>query len=220
MSRLPAPCLCAVTARRRLSPDARTPRDEMLALREFVERLIDAGVDAIQIREADLGAAELEEVVTAAVAAASGALTKIIVNTRVDVARSASADGVHLKEADPASVSDIRREAPALIVGRSAHRDMLGGHPGADYVIFGPVYPTDSKPGALTAGLQGLERAVAEAGCPVLAIGGITPARAGLCLGAGASGVAAIGAFLPEGRSPDALGPARAVQAFREAFTR
>jgi thiamine monophosphate synthase len=90
----------------------------------------------------------------------------------------------------------------------------------ADYLLFGTVFATESKPGQQAAGLDALSRAVARNSRPVLAIGGVTPARAAACVDAGASGVAAIGAFLPPGRSADAMGMGPAVRAFREALSR
>ena len=217
---LTVPCLCAVTARRRLAPEARTTRGELQALGRFIDDLIGAGVDLIQVREVDLEDGPLVELVTAAVEASSGTRTRIIVNSRVDVAVTCRAAGVHLKDADPKSVPNIRSGAPALIVGRSFHDVPQESGDEPDYAVFGTVYPTTSKTGAPVTGLGGLAGAVGAFDCPVLAIGGITPERARLCVEVGAAGVAAIGAFLPIGRSPDALGPAGAVQAFREAFTR
>jgi thiamine-phosphate pyrophosphorylase len=217
-TRFPDPCLCAVTARSRVSPDARTTRDELRALLAFIDALIEAGVDLLQIREVDLDVRRLTEVVTSAVTAADGTPTRVLVNSCLDVARRAGAAGVHLKESDSRSVASLRADGP-LMVGRSLHGDVADRDEGLDYVIFGTVHPTVSKPDAPVKGLAGLAAAAAASRCPVLAIGGITPERARLCLQAGAGGVAAIGAFLPEGRSPEALGPARAVQAFRAAFT-
>jgi thiamine-phosphate pyrophosphorylase len=68
------------------------------------------------------------------------------------------------------------------------------------------------------AGLEGLARAVSVSPVPVLAIGGMTPAGAEACAAAGAAGVAAIGLFLPVGRSREAMGPGPATRALREAF--
>jgi thiamine-phosphate pyrophosphorylase len=217
-TRLPEPCLCAVTARARVSPDARTTRDEVRALLTFVDALIKAGVDLVQIREVDLDERRLSEVVTSAVAAAAGTPTQVLVNSCLEVARRAGAAGVHLKEADRRAVASLRADGP-LLIGRSLHGDVADRDEGLDYIIFGTVYPTLSKPDPPTSGLADLAAAAAASRCPVVAIGGITPERARLCLQAGAGGVAAVGAFLPEGRSPEALGPSRAVQAFRAAFT-
>lgn len=67
---------------------------------------------------------------------------------------------------------------------------------GADYVVFGPVFPPLSKPSLLPAvGLEGLARAAAAVKIPVLALGGVTRANANACLGAGAAGVAGISLF-------------------------
>ena len=98
-----------------------------------------------------------------------------------------------------------------------------GGHQaapdaGADYWLFGTVFPTASKPDVAAAGLEPLAALAASSATPVLGIGGITPENARACRQAGASGIAAIGAFLPEGTAPGALGVAAATRAFRAAL--
>ena len=101
-------------------------------------------------------------------------------------------------------------------IGRSAHSpEEAGGELSADYVLFGTVFPTESKPGAEGAGLASLQEAAAACHAPVIAIGGITPERAAQARAAGAAGVAAIGGFLPPGRHPSALGVRTAVRALR-----
>jgi len=189
-------------------------------LRGFIDALIGAGVDLLQIREPDLDDDLLAEVTRAAVAAAAGRTTVIAVNSRVDIAREAGAGGVHLKEADPRPVASIRSEAPNLIVGRSIHDAPVRADEQADYLIAGTIFPTESKPGIASAGLDGLRRIVSHTAVPVLAIGGVTPATVRACLAAGAKGVAAIGPFLPPGTAPESLGPVQAVAAFRAAFAR
>jgi thiamine-phosphate diphosphorylase len=217
--RLPAPCICAVTDRRRLAPDARTVGAEVAALERFLDEVIGAGADLIQIRERDLEAARLRDVTARAVSAARGRGPVIVVNDRLDVAVAARADGVHLPH-DGLPVAGVRALAPDALVGRSIHSlEEARGSPAPDYLLFGTIFASESKtPGAPVQGLERLTLAVDAAPCPVLAIGGIDPARARQCRQAGATGVAAIGVFLPEGRSPQALGPARAVRELRAAL--
>jgi thiamine monophosphate synthase len=109
--------------------------------------------------------------------------------------------------------------SPAWLIGRSVHSADLGAPDlDADYLLFGTVFSTASKPDLLPAGLQPLATLAATSSKPVLAIGGITPANARECRLAGAAGIAAIGAFLPEGTAPGALGVHEAARAFREAL--
>lgn len=219
MSRLPPRSLHLVTSRRRLAPDARTARAEAAALDAQIDAAIDAGIDIVQIRERDLEAGRLLDVAVGAVARASGTATRIVVNERADVAASAGAAGVHLP-ASGVPADRLRQLSAAWLIGRSIHP---GEHPpdlaGLDYVLFGTVFQSESKgPGDPIAGLEALGAAARTCGRPVVAIGGITPARAVECVRAGAAGLAAIGAFLPPGRGRDALGVRAAVAAFRAAM--
>jgi thiamine-phosphate diphosphorylase len=189
---LAVPILCAVTDRRRLP---------ILA---HVAAAADAGVDWVQIREPDLPAAELYEVVRHAVAEVSGsaARTRIIVNDRLDVALAAGAHGVHLRGTS-FDASRVRALVAArdFLVGRSVHSveeavavEAAGG---LDYLIFGTMFPTTSKPdGHPVAGPEALRAAVAAARLPVLGIGGITLENVDRVAATGAAGVAAIGLFL------------------------
>ncbi len=93
-------------------------------------------------------------------------------------------------------------------------------HGRADYLLVGTVFPSESKPdGPAPIGLEGLRAAAAAGPAPILAIGGVDVANAAGALRPGARGIAAIGAFLPEGRAPGALGVDRAVPAFRDALS-
>jgi thiamine-phosphate diphosphorylase len=219
MTRWPIPSILLVTDRRRLSPDARTAAVEIRALEAFLDEAMDAGVDAIQIRERDLSAADLHAVTARVVARARGR-TRVLVNDRADVALSAGADGVHLRSDGPPTNEVRRLGPPGWIVGRSVHSpEEAGGELDADYVLFGTVFPTGSKPeGAPVGGLVRLQEAVAACHGPVLAIGGITPERAAQARSAGAAGVAAIGVFLPPGLAPGALGVPHAVRVLRGAL--
>jgi thiamine-phosphate pyrophosphorylase len=146
--------------------------------------------------------------------------TRILVNDRLDVAIAERADGVHLGEHSipPADIRPLIQSAQQkglladdFLVGVSCHSlesAKAAESAGADYIIFGPIFPTPSK--AAYGEPQGLAR-LAEV-CraitiPVLAIGGITPDNTRACLDSGASGIAAIRLFQD---SPD---PAAVLQA-------
>lgn len=161
------------------------------------------GIDWIQIREKDLEARALVELVRFAVAETRSASTKVAVNDRLDVALAAGAAGVHLGENSlpVETVSEWRRSA-----GRSEFRIGVSCHSldsaraaergGADYIFFGPVFATPSK--AEFGSPQGIERlreVCAELQIPVLAIGGVSAENALACVEAGAAGIAAIRLF-------------------------
>jgi thiamine-phosphate diphosphorylase len=212
------PTLHLITSRRRLAPDARTTRAELAALDAQIDEAIEAGVDVVQIRERDLDAGVLRRLVASAVTRTT-ATTRIVVSDRVDVAVAAGAAGVHLPAAGlPASL--VRLLWPGLIVGRSIHgQDRPDDRDACDYLMFGTVFASESKgEGSVVAGLGGLRQAVITLERPVVAIGGVSPERARACLETGASGVAAIGAFLPAGLARDASGVHAATEAFRAAM--
>ena len=166
----------------------------------FVRAAVEAEVVLLQIREKSLPARVLYELVTRAAEITRDSKTRLLVNDRADIARAAGADGVHLtSQSLPAGV--VRNIfGSEFLIGVSTHsldeaRAARDG--GADFVVFGPVFETESKRGF--GAPQGLDklRQVADdlRGFPVLAIGGISLENAGACFDAGASGVAAISLF-------------------------
>jgi thiamine-phosphate diphosphorylase len=208
---LPRPCVCLVTDRSRLAPPSEPVTElgfEAERLGPLADRLVlagQAGVDLLQIREPDLSAVETIDLVRGVRARLGDAAARLVVNERVDVALAAEADGVHLK-ADSIPTALVRRHVPAaFLVGRSVHaidEARAAADEGADYVIFGTVFPSGSKPrGHRTAGLEALAAVSRAVGIPVLAIGGISLNTVAAAAEAGAGGVAAIGLFF------DATGP-------------
>ena len=219
--------ICLVTDRRQLSPGARTVRDEASALIHWLEEAITAGVDLIQLREPDLPARLLADVARAVAAGAAGSNTRVVVNDRADVAIACGCDGVHLRGDGP-PVARVRafvarpgsqgRETRSMILGRSVHSvEEAQAHADADYLVFGAVYDSGSKPGRGLGALRAVANA-AQSSAGLIAIGGITVPRAAECLAAGATGVAAIRIFLPPGRAEGALGVTEATQQLRGAF--
>jgi thiamine-phosphate pyrophosphorylase len=188
-----------VTDRRGLElgePSAQTLRDR-------IRSAAAAGVGWIQIREKDLEARALFELVRIAVADTRGSGTRILVNDRLDIALAAGAGGVHLGEKSmPVREMDRWRRTAGhaeFQIGVSCH-SLEAVHTaerdGADYVIFGPVFATPSKAAfGVPQGIETLRVVSATVVIPVLAIGGVTAENAGSCIAAGAAGVAAIRLF-------------------------
>ena len=149
------------------------------------------GVDYIQIREKDLEARQLFEFTLAVLEARAETVfmpvaTKILVNSRADVAKVTGADGVHLPAAAP------RETLPGLLVGRSCHTLAEIRSATADLVTFGPVFDTPQK--GQGQGLDALREAC-QSTIPVFALGGVTWENAAHCIAAGAQGVAGIRLF-------------------------
>jgi thiamine-phosphate pyrophosphorylase len=213
---LPRPAICLVSAGRTL-PQARP----LAALIDRVARAAAAGVDLVQVREPQLADADLFGVVERVLSAVDRARTAVVVNDRTDVAMASHADGVHLR-ADAMPASRIRPVVPqAFLVGRSVHSTTdaraaeIDG--GVDYLIFGTVFQSASKPsGHPVAGIAGLREVCSAVRLPVLAIGGMAIDRLAEVKAAGAAGIAAIGLFAGEQGGTDEL--AALVQRVRRAF--
>jgi thiamine-phosphate diphosphorylase len=152
------------------------------------------GATVLQLRALAYTTAELER--EAALLVKSSPVP-VLVSSRCDVALAVGAAGVNLPERD-ISVADARRLLGDRIVGRSVHSIAAAREAereGADFVIFGPVWPSPSHPGQDAQGLDALAAVVRAVGMPLLAIGGVTSDRARECLAAGAAGYAAIRMF-------------------------
>ena len=151
---------------------------------------------ALHVRGRNSSAAFLAKCATRFMALASPAEATVIINARPDVARAVGAHGVQLGAGD-LSTADARIVLGAGWIGRSVH-DVAGARAaiaeGADYLLFGSVFDTDSHPGQAGQGLDLLAEVVAL-GTPVIAIGGVTPERAQSVKDTGAWGIAAIRAL-------------------------
>lgn len=121
-----------------------------------------------------------------------------IVNDDVALAAAVGADGVHVGQDDADVAAARARLGPTAIVGASCYdsleRAMDALAAGADYLAFGSVYPSSTKPQAVRAPLTLFARARALTDRPLVAIGGITAANAGEIRMAGADAVAVIDA--------------------------
>ena len=176
-----------------------------------------AGVDMIQLREKDLTGHELEELAAAALQACrqGNPRCKLLINSRTDIALPAALDGVHLASRD-VSPNDVRSVArsnvriPArntMTIGVSCHTvsEVLRANSGqADFLVFGPVFAkSNEKDNQAHRGAEGLAEACRNSSIPVLALGGVSPQTAQICMDAGAAGVAGIRLFQFAGRETE-----------------
>ncbi|MBV8552394.1 MAG: thiamine phosphate synthase [Acidobacteriaceae bacterium] len=150
-----------------------------------------SGVDYIQIREKDISARELFEFTLAVLEVrdheiSRGKRTKILVNSRADVALACGADGVHLPSDAPIET------LPGLLIARSCHTLDEIRKSQAHLVTLGPIFESPGKGPPL--GLNALAQAC-RIGKPVFALGGITWQNAAECMSAGAEGIAGIRIF-------------------------
>lgn len=188
----------------------------MVGRTDFVDRarliLEVGGPDIVfHLRAPHASGRRLHDLARAVTGAAADARAVLLVNDRIDVAL-ATADGAQVG-ARGVRVRDARRILGAdRLLGASVHTadEAIGAAAeGADFVLAGTIWPTRSHPGLEGAGL-GLIREIASLDVAVVAIGGVTPARAAEAREAGASGIAVIRGVW------DAADPAQAVREYLE----
>lgn len=193
-----APLLYYITDRNQFAGDENARQRALLAKIVEASR---AGVNYIQLREKDLTARALEALAREAVVAvrANPSSTRLLMNSRTDVALAVGADGVHLRSEDikPSEVHGISLDAARLLIGVSCHipSEVLQAETaGADFAVFAPVFEKRDIPGTQPKGGAELREACA-AKIPVLALGGVTLQNAAECIAAGAAGIAGIRLF-------------------------
>jgi thiamine-phosphate pyrophosphorylase len=175
------------------------PRPDTTALIDFLCAAIDAGVDLIQLRERDLSPRALLAIADALVPVARTAGAILLINDRADLAACAGA-GVHLTTRSMPADAVRRAFGQSLLVGASTHNLAeadTAARAGADFIVFGPVFETESKKAyGPPVGLAALREVVERLTIPVIALGGIKPCNFHDALQTGAAGVAAISMFV------------------------
>jgi thiamine-phosphate pyrophosphorylase len=201
-----------ITDRTQCTGDDPTRRHLLLAKITEAAR---AGVDYIQLREKDLSARELEQLARHAAhiirelrTENQDLRTRLLINSRTDIAIAVGADGVHLRSDDIPAI-EVRNlwtqelagsSQPVTrrpLIGVSCHTqaDVLRAESqGADFAVFAPVFEKNDCPGTQPTGLAALHEAC-QAKIPMLALGGVSLDNADSCLKAGAAGIAAIRLF-------------------------
>lgn len=167
---------------------------------EVVRGALEGGVKAVQLREKDLSGAELFRLAVELRRVTREFAARLIINDRPDIALAADADGVHIGTNSLPAAAVRRLMGEGKLIGYSAHsidEALRAQAAGADFVTFGPVYPTPSKaPYGEPCGVKKLAEAVSALHIPVIALGGISRANISEVLSSNTRGVAVISAVI------------------------
>lgn len=188
---------------------SRTQERDLLRV---LEKALDGGVRAVQLREKDLGGRELfilaEKIKTLCERYHAG----LFINDRIDVALAVDADGVQLGGASMPTGAARELLGTKKLIGVSTHSTKEAEEAeraGADFVLFGPVYFTPSKAAyGKPQGIGALKEVVEKISLPVYAIGGIKAGNIAEVRATGVRGVALISAIMS---APDPLAAAQEV---------
>jgi thiamine-phosphate pyrophosphorylase len=191
-----SPLIYLITDRGRLAH--KQDADDLAALIDFTSAAACAGVDMIQMRERDLSAKALFTLTENIVSSSRPYRTRVLINDRADIAM-ASGAGVHLTTRSMTAETIRNTFGAEVLVGVSTHsleEAEAAERGGADFIVFGPTFETESKKSyGPPVGLDKLEEVCHKLQIPVLALGGINLSNFHLALDRGASGIAAISLF-------------------------
>lgn len=166
--------------------------------------LLAGGVSYLQLRAKGYDVGDLLEIARDLAEICGEAKIPFIVNDHLQLALDCGADGLHLGQ-DDGDLASARAALPEnAILGRSTHspeqaRAALAE--GADYIGFGPLFPTPTKKGRPAIGLDDVAEVMKQVGSkiPVFCIGGIKPDNLATVMAAGAKNVVVVSALLQAG---------------------
>jgi thiamine-phosphate pyrophosphorylase len=147
-----------------------------LETREVAEQMIDGGVDLIQLRAKALPAAQIATLAADLHRITAARNIPLIVNDHSEIARTSQAEGVHVGQ-DDLPIAEARAMAgPNCVVGKSTHsvdQAIRAFYEGADYIGFGPIFATPTKPEYEPVGLEEIRKVHESVRIPIFCIGGI-----------------------------------------------
>lgn len=190
---------------------------DLQTLAQRVESALRGGASLIQYRDKSGEHGQRRQVAERLLALTRQYGAHLIINDDVELAAAIGADGVHLGQEDTQLDKARKTLGPDALIGISCYnRFELAQHAaarGADYVAFGRFFPSRTKPDAVQASLELLQRARQELALPVAAIGGITRDNATGLIAAGADMLAMVEGVFGQ---PDIEATAREIQALFE----
>jgi thiamine-phosphate pyrophosphorylase len=165
----------------------------------IVEQMIEGGVDLIQLRGKTRLIGELVDLAAELHELTVKSFTPLIVNDYAEIATRVSVEGVHVGQDDDSIELARRKAGRAILVGKSTHsveQARTAQREGADYIGFGPIFATPTKPDYIPIGLADIKRVHAEVSLPIFCIGGINLDNLQSVIDAGAKRVVMVSALL------------------------
>jgi thiamine-phosphate pyrophosphorylase len=164
-----------------------------------VEQMVEGGVDLIQLRGKNKSIRELMELSAELHELTAQSSAPLIVNDHAQIAVGVPIEGVHVGQDDD-SVEVVRQKVVRdILVGKSTHslhQARAAEREGADYIGFGPIFATPTKPDYAPIGLEEISRVHAEVNLPIFCIGGINIDNLQSVIDAGAKRVVMVSALL------------------------
>jgi thiamine-phosphate pyrophosphorylase len=174
------------------------------------EAMIDGGVDLIQLRGKQRFVDELVDLAVQLHELTFRCSTPLIVNDHAEIAAKVPVEGVHLGQGDDSIAVARKKTGRNILVGKSTHtfeQALAAQHEGADYIGFGPIFATSTKPDYQPIGLKQIESVHRNVALPIFCIGGIKIHNLERVIAAGARRIAIVSGLL---KAPDIAEYARA----------
>jgi thiamine-phosphate pyrophosphorylase len=165
----------------------------------IAEQMIEGGVDLIQLRGKSKSLGELTDLAAELHEVTAKSSTALIVNDHAEIGRRVPVEGVHVGQDDDSIETARQKAAHAILVGKSTHsleQARAAQIEGADYIGFGPIFATPTKPDYAPIGLEDIRRVHAEVSMPIFCIGGINIDNLQSVIDAGAKRVVMVSALL------------------------
>lgn len=175
--------------------------------------MIEGEVDLIQLRGKKQSVEELTKIAAAINEITSAFGIPFIINDHAEIAAKVPVTGVHVGQDDDSITHARKKAGRELLIGKSTHslgQAIAAQREGADYIGFGPIFATPTKPDYQPIGFTGIKRLNNEVSVPIFCIGGIKIDNLGQVLAAGAKRVAIVSGLL---KAPDIAKYARACKA-------
>jgi thiamine-phosphate pyrophosphorylase len=164
-----------------------------------VEQMLEGGVDLIQLRGKGKSIDQLVSVAVELHELTAKASTPLIVNDHPEIASQVPVEGVHVGQGDDSIEAARRKAGRPVLIGKSTHcveQALAAQREGADYIGFGPIFATPTKPDYAPIGLADIRRVHAEVDLPIFCIGGINIDNLQSVIDAGAKRVVMVSALL------------------------
>ncbi len=188
-------------------------------LERVASAMIEGAVDLIQLRAKKSPVAEIVELSGRLHKLTAAAAIPLIVNDYAEVAAQVPVEGVHVGQDDDSIATARAKAGREILVGRSTHsveQARAAVEEGADYIGFGPIFATPTKPDYPPIGMKNIKRVHAEVTLPIFCIGGIKIDNLGEVIAAGAKRVAIVSGLL---KAPDIVKYAHACKNLLEPET-